>query len=74
MFSKIQSWPFKGAVEVSISKTKTMVIDQWIIKYIVDNTFEATQIPMDGMFDLDTYKILRTYMKTKPQISLLPQV
>lgn len=72
--SKIQSWPFKGAAEVSISKTKTMVIDQWIIKYIVDYTFEATQIPMDGMFDLDTYKILRTYMKTKPQISLLPQV
>lgn len=72
--SKIQSWPFKGAVEVSISKTKTMVIDQWIIKHLVDYTFDATQIPMVGMFDLDTYKILRTYMKTKPQISLLQRL
>lgn len=40
---------------------------------LVDYTFDAVKIPMDNMFDIDTYKILRTYMKTKPKLSLLIQ-
>ncbi len=71
--TKIETWPFQSAVEVAISTTKTMVIDQWVIKYLVDYTFDAVKIPMDNMFDIDTYKILRTYMKSKPKLSLLIQ-
>src|SRR5690606_31631233 len=37
--TKIETWPFKSAVEVAISKTKTMIIDQWVIKYLVDYTY-----------------------------------
>lgn len=69
--SKIESWPFKSAVEVAISKTKTMVIDQWIIKYLVDYSYDAVKIPMDNLFDIDTYKILRSYIRTNPKVSLL---
>lgn len=69
--SKIESWPFKSAVEVAISQTKTMVIDQWVIKSLKDYTFEEDTVPLDNKFDIDTYKILRAFMKTRPKISLL---
>jgi DNA polymerase-3 subunit epsilon len=69
--SKIDSWPFKSAVEVAISQTKTLVIDQWVIKSLNDYTFDVDKVELDNKFDIDTYKILRNFMKTKPKISLL---
>lgn len=67
--SKIENWPFKTAIEVAISKTKTIIVDQWIIKGIVDYTFEKNLTKLENLFDLDTYKILRAYMRTNPTFS-----
>lgn len=67
--SKIESWPFKSAVEIAISKTRTLVVDRWIVKSLNDYTFERESTSLDSMFDLDTYKILRAFLKTNPVIS-----
>jgi len=66
--SKIETWPYKTPIEVGISKTKSMVIDQWIIKFLIDYSYDKTRTPIESMFDLDTYKILRNYLKSMPRI------
>jgi DNA polymerase III subunit epsilon len=72
--SKIEAWPFKGELAVTISETKALVIDQWVIKgYITaieDGTSHLERI-VNG-FDIDTYKILRSYLRNhKNAIRLL---
>jgi len=69
--SKIDSWPFKSAVEVKISETKTLIIDQWVIKCLVDYSFGINKTTLDNLFDIDTYKILRTFMRTNPIVKLI---
>lgn len=72
--SKIESWPFKSAVVVQISGSRSMIIDQWIVKSIVDHAFDEPVItPLASGFDLDTYKIVRSYIRAHPEaISLAP--
>jgi len=67
--SKLETWPYKHAVEVQISDTKTMIVDQWIVKYLVDYSVDIVKTPLENLFDIDTYKILRSYLKTKPVMS-----
>lgn len=63
--SKIESWPFKGELAVKISETKALIIDQWIIKgYMTAVEGGETYIErIKNGFDIDTYKILRTYIR-----------
>ena len=64
--SKIEAWPFSGELAVAISPTKALVIDQWIIKGYV-TTLEDGTISLERLvngFDVDTYKILRRYLRT----------
>lgn len=63
--SKIESWPFKGELGVKISETKALVIDQWIIKgYLVALEDGSTYLEkIKNGFDIDTYKILRSYIR-----------
>lgn len=63
--SKIESWPFKGELAVKISETKALIIDQWIIKgYMtaVEDGETYVERIING-FDIDTYKILRSYIR-----------
>lgn len=64
--SKIESWPFKGELAVKINETKALIIDQWVIKgYLTaseDSSYEIERI--QNGFDIDTYKILRSYIKS----------
>jgi DNA polymerase-3 subunit epsilon len=72
--SKIESWPFKGELAVKISETKALVIDQWIIKgYLTAVEDGSTYIErIKNGFDIDTYKILRSYIRQNTsQVMLL---
>lgn len=71
--SKIEAWPFKGELLVEISQTKALVVDQWIIKgymnILADDTRSLERLT--NGFDVDTYKILRAYIRShKSKISL----
>lgn len=63
--SKIEAWPFKGALSVKISQTKALIIDQWIIKGYL-TAVEGGEAHLERIangFDMDTYKILRAYLR-----------
>lgn len=65
--SKIESWPFSAAVAVRISETRSIIVDQWIVTSVVDHAFdEPTITPLDSGFDIDTYKIIRAYIRKNP--------
>ena len=72
--SKIESWPFKSDVVVRISETRSIIVDQWIVKSVVEHAFDEPTITMlENGFDLDTYKIIRSYIRTHPEaVSLAP--
>jgi len=71
--SKIESWPFKSEVAVRISETRSIIVDQWIVKSVVEHAFdEPTITALDNGFDIDTYKIIRSYIRQHPDaVSLL---
>ena len=72
--SKIESWPFKSEVAVRISETRSIIIDQWIVKSVVDHAFDEPVItPLESGFDIDTYKIIRTYIRAHPDAVSLVQ-
>ncbi len=62
--SKIESWPFKSKIAVKISEVKSLIIDQWIIEGIMHYEFEPILERISNGFDIDTYKILRTYLRS----------
>lgn len=65
--SKIESWPFKAAVAVRISETRSIIVDQWVVTSVVDHAYdEPTITPLDNGFDIDTYKIIRAYIRKNP--------
>ncbi len=64
--SKIDSWPFAKKIAVKISDTKSLIVDQWIIEGILLHDFEPTLERLSNGFDIDTYKILRSYIRTHP--------
>lgn len=61
--SKIESWPFKTKIAVKISEFKSLVVDQWVIEGIVHHEFEPVIERLANGFDIDTYKILRSYLR-----------
>lgn len=72
--SKIETWPFKGELAVKISESKALIIDQWIIKgYMTAVESGETYVErIKNGFDIDTYKILRSYIRqNKHNVSLL---
>lgn len=71
--SKIESWPFKSEVAVRISQTRSIIVDQWIVKSVVEHGYdEPTITPVEGGFDIDTYKIIRSYIRGHPDtVSLI---
>lgn len=66
-YTKIDSWPFKTEVAVRLSETRMMIIDQWIVKEIIEDGDEQQHLPVEGGFDLDAYKIIRAYIRHNPQ-------
>ncbi len=65
--SKVESWPFKSKVGVRISDTRSIIVDQWIVTSVVEHAFDEPVVtPVEGGFDIDTYKIIRTYIRANP--------
>lgn len=72
--SKIEAWPFKGELSVAISESKALIIDQWVVKgYITALDDGSTHLErITNGFDMDTYKILRAYLRAnKAKVRLL---
>ncbi len=70
--SRIESWPFRSKIAIKISEVKSLIVDQWIIEGIMHYEFEPTLEKITNGFDLDTYKILRSYIRLhKESISRL---
>jgi DNA polymerase-3 subunit epsilon len=75
--SKIDSWPFAGELALKISETKALIIDQWVIKgYLTAIEDGSTAIErIKNGFDIDTYKILRAYIRQhKSHVMLLDSI
>lgn len=66
-YSKIEAWPFKQKIAVRISDVKSLLIDQWIVEGVVSHEYEPVIEPIANGFDIDTYKILRSYIRRHPQ-------
>jgi DNA polymerase-3 subunit epsilon len=65
--SKLEAWPFDGELYVKISPSKALLVDQWVIKGIVSFEYDSPTIEhISNAFDIDTYKILRSYVRKNP--------
>ena len=68
---KLESWPFKGKIGIIEQDRNTgfkqvLIINQWRLIGVADNDEAIRNVPTDlGNLDLDAYKILRNYFKTK---------
>ncbi len=72
--SKIESWPFAGELAIKISSTKALIVDQWVIKGYLTAVSEGVNSieRIKNGFDVDTYKILRSYIRqNKTKVFLL---
>lgn len=63
--TKIESWPFKSKIAVTISPERALIVDQWIIEGTVNVQSGEVERISNG-FDIDTYKILRSYVRKNP--------
>jgi len=70
--SRIQSWPFKTKIAIKISELKSLIVDQWVIEGIMHYESEPTLERLSNGFDMDTYKILRSYLRAhRDSVTLL---
>lgn len=72
--SKIENWPYKSPIALQLPDGKAIIIDQWVIQgYLepVENE-EPYFKRIQQAFDLDTYKILKSFIK-KHKNSLIIQ-
>lgn len=69
--SRIESWPFKTKIAVKISQSKSLLVHQWVIEGIVHHEYEPIIERLSNGFDIDTYKILRSYLR-KNRASVSP--
>lgn len=70
--SKIDSWPFDSKILVKISSKRSIIIDQWIVEGIVDHQEDDELTRIENGFDIDTYRIIRSFIRThNPPIKIL---
>lgn len=65
--SRIDEWPFAHKVAVRISEFKSLIIDQWIVEGVLNYEFEPELERLTNGFDVDTYKIVRAYIRKHPE-------
>lgn len=63
--SKMDSWRYKSPVVISTGDGTHIVVDKWIVLGYLDEVEEAEPVfrPVEKAFDIDTYRILRGYIK-----------
>jgi len=64
--TKLESWPFKSAVAICEDNANAIVIDKWLVLGYIRNSSGASGRfePVERRFDIDTYRIIRSYLKT----------
>lgn len=64
--SKIDAWPYKTPVAIRFGEAlKSLVVDQWIVRgYLYEDTEQPTFEAVTNAFDIDTYRILKRFMKS----------
>lgn len=60
--TKLETWPYPGKVAVDISTARSMLIDQWVPQQIYDKEADSF-IDLDHAFDIDAYKIVRSFIR-----------
>lgn len=69
---KLETWPYASKIAVALSSVRTLIIDQWVPQGIHDSQDDSYR-EIGGAFDLDTYKILRSFLRSnRHAIKLLP--
>lgn len=69
--AKLETWPYQGKISVAISSVRSILIDQWIPQQIYDREADSFT-ELDNNFDLDTYKIVRSFIRNNSAaVSLL---
>ncbi len=79
--TKLQTWPYNGPILIEEKgtlqdKKDTFVIDQWCVvgKVVADEEGALNIQKYEINFDVDTYHILQTYLRTqKGNLSITPQ-
>lgn len=63
--SKIETWPYKTPVAIRFGEAiKSLVVDQWIVRgYLYEDTDQPTFESITNVFDMDTYRILRRFVR-----------
>lgn len=64
--SRVESWPFTSKIAIKISEFRSLIVNQWIIEGIMSYEFEPTLERITNGFDIDTYKILRSFVRSYP--------
>lgn len=64
--SRVESWPFKSKIAIKISEFRSLIVNQWIIEGIMNYEFEPSLERITNGFDIDTYKILRSFVRSHP--------
>lgn len=71
--TKIESWPFASKVIVKLSEQRSLIVNHWIIEAVVSHTLDVDITRLTNAFDIDTYKILRAFIRKHPStVSLMP--
>jgi DNA polymerase-3 subunit epsilon len=71
--SKLESWPYSGPITIKASRNSSLIVDQWMVVGKLSRTGNQV-ISLPSLFDMDTYRILRSFISknlTSPLISLV---
>ena len=73
---KLQTWPFKGRIGVRESgaeSTDLHVLNHWCYLGTVHSEQDLDTLATRPVFDLDTYKILKRFLKDRrPGVEIVP--
>lgn len=62
--TKLAMWEYPGPVQVPLAETgESVVIENWIVKGIIDTNGEMIIGDTTPSFDVDEYKIIRRFLK-----------
>ena len=73
--SKMESWPYKSAVVINTGGERSIVVDKWIVVGYIQNVEEGEPYfkKIARSFEIDTYRILRSFIKTHAKsLSIMP--
>jgi DNA polymerase-3 subunit epsilon len=73
--TRMESWPFNAPIAISQGSDSYIVLNKWIILGYLHTELDQSKTyePVDRRFDLDTYRILRSYIHTNLRnLNILP--